>query len=131
MLVCFLRILLNKNICSNPSARWLLLISNSLFALIFQFHAMVLSSRPQLLASLPKMTPSQHVSLLTRQLLQCLASHPLLQFKSSMLALAIITLELEKLCPDWLALTIDLQSKAQVRKCCQSFILLYTNKLTL
>ncbi|KAK1176379.1 cyclin-I-like [Acipenser oxyrinchus oxyrinchus] len=78
------------------------------------FHAMVLSSRPQLLASLPKMTPSHHVSLLTRQLLQCLASHPLLQFKSSMLALAIITLELEKLCPDWLALTIDLQSKAQI-----------------
>lgn len=31
-----------------------------------------------------------------------------------MLALALITLELETCCPDWLALTIDLLRKAQV-----------------
>lgn len=31
-----------------------------------------------------------------------------------MLALALITLELETCCPDWLALTIDLLGKAQV-----------------
>lgn len=31
-----------------------------------------------------------------------------------MLALALITLELETCCPDWLALTIELLRKAQV-----------------
>lgn len=34
-----------------------------------------------------------------------------------MLALALITLELETCCPDWLALTIDLLRKAQVPDC--------------
>lgn len=32
-----------------------------------------------------------------------------------MLALALITLELETCCPDWLVLTMDLLRKAQVR----------------
>lgn len=37
-----------------------------------------------------------------------------LQLRGSMLALALVTLELETCCPDWLALTIDLLRKAQV-----------------
>ncbi|XP_066567017.1 cyclin-I [Amia ocellicauda] len=78
------------------------------------FHAMVLSSRSQVPAIVPGMSPSQHVSLLTRQLHHCQTDHTLLQFKGSMLALAVITLELEKRCPDWLALTIDLLKRAQI-----------------
>nr|KAF6499382.1 cyclin I [Molossus molossus] len=78
------------------------------------FHAIAVSTRPQLLFSLPKLSPSQHLAILTKQLLHCIACNQLLQFKGSMLALAMVSLEMEKLIPDWLPLTIELLQKAQM-----------------
>ncbi|XP_077353740.1 cyclin-I isoform X2 [Festucalex cinctus] len=78
------------------------------------FHAMVLSCCSGFLDSLLGLNRSQHLALLTRRLYHCLADHALIQLKGSMLALALITLELETCCPDWLVLTIELLRKAQI-----------------
>uniref|UniRef100_A0A8C8Z3N1 Cyclin I n=1 Tax=Prolemur simus TaxID=1328070 RepID=A0A8C8Z3N1_PROSS len=55
-----------------------------------------------------------HIVNIPEQLLHCMACNQLLQFKGSMLALAMVSLEMEKLIPDWLPLTIELLQKAQV-----------------
>ncbi|XP_075462920.1 cyclin-I isoform X1 [Ascaphus truei] len=78
------------------------------------FHAIALTVSPRLLDEIPEMNPSQRVALLTRQLLQCMASYQLMQFKGSMLALALLSLEMEKLLPDWLTLTIELLQTAEM-----------------
>ena len=60
-----------------------------------QFHAMVLSCKSPSLAGLLGPSASRHLALLTRQLLNCLADHRLLQTQGSLLALGLLTLELE------------------------------------
>ncbi|XP_020324039.1 cyclin-I isoform X2 [Oncorhynchus kisutch] len=80
------------------------------------FHAMVLSCKSRFMVGLVGCNPAQHLSVLTQQLHYCLADSALLQplSRGSMLALALISLELENICPDGLALTVLLLRKAQI-----------------
>ncbi|KAM6985605.1 cyclin-I [Aplochiton taeniatus] len=90
------------------------------------FHAMVLLCKSHFLESLLGVNRSQHMMLLTQRLHHCLADHTLLQVRGSMLALSLLTLELESFNPDWLALTIDLLRKAKIDSsqliCCRELV---------
>ncbi|XP_078142512.1 cyclin-I [Centroberyx gerrardi] len=118
------------------------------------FHALLISGHPHLIpsiglgsgvgwgsdpASLPggpghqKRPPGFQVALWTRQVQHCMACHQLWQFKGSTLALAIITLELEALTPDWFSVFTDLLKKAQVESSefihCKEMVDEYLNSL--
>ncbi|XP_077983595.1 cyclin-I-like [Glandiceps talaboti] len=72
-------------------------------------HAMLVSGCPHLVVGLGQMSPSRHLSILTGRLQQCVGNHRLASFRGSILALALLSLELEILVPDWLAVTIMMQ----------------------
>lgn len=79
---------------------------------LHMFHAMAVSCRSQ--DSVLFQKRSERLGALTHRLFRCLSDHSLMQLRGSMLALALVTLELETCSPDWLALTIELLRKTQL-----------------
>ncbi|XP_078684485.1 cyclin-I-like [Branchiostoma floridae x Branchiostoma belcheri] len=79
------------------------------------FHALLTTYQPQLLDTYTCMTPSRHLAHLTRKLQRCMACHQVLGFPGSVVSLALLSLELEMLIPDWLAATFMLQKMVKVQ----------------
>lgn len=78
------------------------------------FYALLLYNFPALLDGCTTLTAEQHLSLLSCKLQLCLARHPVLTFRPSTLALAVLSLELEMFRPDWLSITLILQRMAHI-----------------
>lgn len=78
------------------------------------FHAILVTQQPRLLAPLGQLTPSRHLSVLTSRLSRCLTHHEVAIYSGSTLALSLLSLELQVLTPDWLALTIMFQRMLQI-----------------
>ncbi|KAL2094322.1 hypothetical protein ACEWY4_009041 [Coilia grayii] len=95
------------------------------------FHALLLAGHPQLPqvwagagaeagagagagARAAQKRPCLQAELWTRQVQHCMACHQLWQCRGSTVALAIITLELETLTPDWFSVFIELLNKAKI-----------------
>lgn len=77
-------------------------------------HASLLSSVPGLLNSFVNMTPGRQLSQLTRNLQAVLMNNNCLQFAPSVLALAVITTELQQFLPQWFAVTHVMQVHMQI-----------------
>jgi len=82
--------------------------------LLHIFHALLLSNVPHLLDACGHMTPSRQLSLLTAKLEQVMCHHDVCTIPPSSLALAILSLELELFCPNWLTITFMLQKTVQL-----------------
>ncbi|XP_048022856.1 cyclin-I [Megalobrama amblycephala] len=121
------RVILNK-------LHWDLYIATPM-DFIHIFHGLLMSRHPQLVWAGSQNRPCLQASLWTRQVQHCMACHQLWQFKGSILALAIITLELERLTPDWFSVFTDLLRKAQIEStefiCCKEMVDEYLTSLQL
>lgn len=100
-------------LCILDKLNWDLRMSTSL-DFMHLYHGLMMSMCPNLLNGFPPMSPSQHLHHVTFVLQQCLLYHQLTGFAPSVLALAILSLDLEDSYPNWSSLTIILQKMAQV-----------------
>ncbi|XP_065143626.1 cyclin-I isoform X2 [Paramisgurnus dabryanus] len=121
------RIILNK-------LHWDLYIATPI-DFIYIFHGLLMSKYPHLMFVNSQKSPCLQASLWTRQVQHCMACHQLWQFKGSILALAIITLELERSTPDWFSVFTGLLRKAQIEStefiCCKEMVDEYLTGLEL
>lgn len=90
------------------------------------FHALILSKVPHLLDNWQHISSSRQLAMLTEKLFHCMSSHRMASFPPALLALSVLSLELEMFMPEWFAATVWLQSLIQVDNqqliCCREHV---------
>lgn len=77
-------------------------------------HVVLIMHYPHLLSSQSNQSPSEHLAVVMRKMIRCLAWHGLLHYRPSAIALALISLELEQITPGWLRLVLALQRMTNI-----------------
>ncbi|KAK6173339.1 hypothetical protein SNE40_016810 [Patella caerulea] len=77
-------------------------------------HTVLLQHHPHLLDGLKDMTPSRHMSIITRKLLTCLGQHRLLMFPPITVVVSMLSLELEQMTSAWFPLIALLQRMTNI-----------------
>ncbi|PVD34383.1 hypothetical protein C0Q70_05655 [Pomacea canaliculata] len=78
-------------------------------------HTVLMWRFPHLLSGLENMSPSRHLALLTRKLMTCLGHATLACERPSIVALSLISLELEQICQHWFSLFIMVQTVTKLQ----------------
>lgn len=77
-------------------------------------HALLMCYYPLLLEDLVYMTPTRHLTIISRNLFHCLCSHRLVRYRSITLCLAVLSLELEQITPRWLSIINTVIQMAEI-----------------
>lgn len=77
-------------------------------------HALLMCYYPLLLKDLVNMTPTQHLTIISRNLFHCLCSHQLVRYRPITLSLAVLSLELEQITSDWLSIVNTVIQMAEI-----------------
>lgn len=77
-------------------------------------HALLMCYYPQLLEDLTNMTPTRHLTIISRNLFYCLCDHRLVKYRPIILSLAVLSLELEQITPAWLSIINTVIQMAEI-----------------
>lgn len=100
-------------LCILDKFNWDLRLSTPL-NFLHAFHGLVMHLFPDLLCGFPPMSLSQHLHQLTFVLQQCLLHHQLAGFPPSVLALALLSLDLEDFSPSCSSAILELQKLGEI-----------------
>lgn len=104
--------MLIRYIIIHVNRAWLVATCKIIF---FQLHMQLALSHPRLLSELYRpVTFSQQLASMTSKLHACLCNQSLLSAKPIVLAIAILSLELEQCCHSWFPITVLMQRLTSV-----------------
>lgn len=77
-------------------------------------HALLMCYYPLLLEGLINMTPTRHLTIISRNLFHCLCNHRIVRYRPITLCLAVLSLELEQITPSWLSIINTVLKMAEI-----------------